>query len=411
MSVVTRTLTGLLCGCLLLTSVGCATFHLPFGQDRMQTATARNPVVQIICIWQPSEGRDPTGRPCRGFAGQILFLANRGSLPVQVDGDVRIYLFDDQGAAEEQTKPLHQFDFDSKSWAPHLTKGTLGPTYSVFVPYMRLGTNEAKCALRVRLKTDNQPAIFSDMAMIPLDGKTKKESDTGEQLPSADEAQAALDAVSKTMRRTTTISMNGETSKPSAQNNPVQTAALSVRAEKAVSSVQLANFEEGSEPTDPSTQRIEQLEQLVQQLLETQHGAATERTKPATCRVQPAPAVAPARLAADAARHPLSDDEDDAPQPIRVNARPRREAAATHPLAEFDDELSRDASSSSKPSHREARQPELSQERAGRETRRPTSRTILASESPSHEARSWADPFEPINTRAARDIDTSSGQK
>ncbi len=388
MSVATRTLTGLLCGWLLLTSVGCATFHLPFGQDRMQTATARNPVVQIICIWQPSEGRDPTGRPCRGFAGQILFLANRGSLPVQVDGDVRIYLFDDQGAPEEQTKPLHQFDFDSKSWAPHLTKGTLGPTYSVFVPYMRLGTNEAKCALRVRLKTDNQPAIFSDMAMIPLDGKTKKESDTGEQLPSADEAQAALDAVSKTMRRTTTISMNGETLKPRAQSNPIQTAALSVRAEEAVGRVQLANFEEGSELTDPSTQRIEQLEQLVQQLLETQRGAATERTKPATRRVQPDPAVAPARLAADAARHPLSDDEDDAPQPIRVNARPRREAAATHPLAEFDDELSRDASSSAKPSQREARQPDLSQERAVRETRRPTSRTILATESPSHEARS-----------------------
>ncbi len=432
MSVATRTLTGLLCGCLLLTSVGCATFHLPFGQDRMQKATARNPVVQIICIWQPSEGRDPSGRPCRGFAGQILFLANRGSLPVQVDGDVRIYLFDDQGATEEQTKPLHQFDFDSATWAPHLTKGTLGPTYSVFVPYMRLGTNEAKCALRVRLKADDQPAVFSDMATIPLDGRTKKTSDTEDQLPTVEEAQAALDTVSKTMRRTTTISMNGETSKPHAKSNLVQTAALSVRADEAVGRVQLANFEEGSEPSDPSSQRIEQLEQLVQQLLDNQHGATEERTKPATRRVQQASASAPAadhvvepafesnrvrvkrreveltppaRLTGETTRHPLSDLEEDSPQPIRMNSRPRREAVAEHPLAALDDEMARESQTQPTSFRRETRQSVSTREPAPREAVAPTSRTILATEQPPREVHSWSDPFEPINTNGANNLE------
>ena len=211
---ISRTTISWLCGCLLLSSVGCATLQFPLGKDRVQKASARNPVTQIVCIWQPSEGRDPNGVPCRGFAGQILFLAGRNSLPVQVEGDVRIYLFDDQGTPEEQAKPMHQYDFDSPSWERHLTKGTLGPTYSVFVPYTRRGTYEAQCALRIRLKAGDQPAVFSDMGTLSLDGRTKKTSDTGGQVPSAEEAKATTDAVSQAMRRTTTISMNGETTKP-----------------------------------------------------------------------------------------------------------------------------------------------------------------------------------------------------
>ena len=75
------------------------------------------------------------------------------------------------------------------------------------------------------------------------------------------------------------------------------------------------------------------------------------------------------------------------------------------PLAELEDELSRENSSSSKSSYREAHQPEQAAESAVRVSRRPTSRTILASEPQSPATRSWADPFEPINTLEASDTE------
>ncbi len=395
MSRASRILTVLLSCGLLWTSVGCATFHMPFGKDRMQTATARNPVTQVICIWQPSEGRDSSGMPCRGFAGQILFLAGRNSLPVMVEGDVRIYLFDDQGTDEEQTKPIHQYDFDTGSWAPHLTKGTLGPTYSVFVPYTRRGTYEAKCALRVRLKPDDEPAVFSDMAMVPLDGRPKKASDTESQLPSAVEAKATNEAASQTLRRTTTISMAGETMKPTATG--IQTAATGSPAprDETPGRVQLANFEEGPESSEPSAQRIEQLEQLVQQMLEQQSGSTIEQTKRASRRVTPASVPrpghsAPARLVEDATKHPLSDFDEDAPQPIRVTARRHRETLSHHPLAGLDDEL---ADESHSPKTPEARPTRIPREAATR-----PARTIRATESAPSEAKSWTDPFDPVDT-------------
>lgn len=434
MLVASRTLTRLLCGCLLLTSVGCATLQLPFGKDRFEKATARNPVTQIICIWQPSEGRDPNGMPCRGFAGQILFLAGRNSLPVQIEGDVRIYLFDDQGTPEEQAKPMHQYDFDSAAWSRHLTKGTLGPTYSVFVPYTRRGVSDAQCALRLRLQTVNQQAVFSDMSNIVLDGREKKKSDTEPQVPTAEEAKASTDAVSQTMRRTTTISMNGETAKPAAKSGLASTGSPAARAEEASGRVQLANYEVGAESNDPGAQRIEQLEQLVQQLLEQQQGrtkgtAGREPSNPATSGApveslernrhrlmkhetdeasrasHPAArrdestdnTAAPMPLTSEAhTRHPLSDfDGEEAPQPIRTAAKPRREPMSNHPLAELDEELSRD-DTFGPPARKPKSQPVV----RTREESTPTSRIIRTTEQSEHPERRWSDAFEPINTES-----------
>ena len=83
---------------------GCSTFHSQFGK-KMLKATATDPVVEMLCFWEPGDGEDPDGVPCKGFTGQILFL-NHASKPVVVDGDVRIYLFDDQGTPEEQSQTI-----------------------------------------------------------------------------------------------------------------------------------------------------------------------------------------------------------------------------------------------------------------------------------------------------------------
>lgn len=147
---------------------GCATLQLPWGKDQFAKAGAQNPVVQIVCLWEQAEGRDPDNVPCRGFAGQIMFLGNRHATPVEIEGDIRIYLFDDVGTVEEQSKPLHQFDFNHDAWKIHLSKSAVGPSYSVFVPYTRRGQHNPKCSLRVRLTPKVGPTIFSEMTTLPL---------------------------------------------------------------------------------------------------------------------------------------------------------------------------------------------------------------------------------------------------
>ena len=257
-----RIVTPLTCAMVLCSFVGCATFHIPF-EKKIPKATAADPVVQVLCLWQQAEGRDPEGYPCKGFSGQILFLSNKAATPVQCEGDVRIYLFDDQGDAEAQAKPLRQFDFDSGSWSIHLTETSLGPTYSVFVPYVRKGVKDANCALRIRLKPKNGPVVFSDLSNMPLNGNKKPVMGESAKPLSVEETdRMAADEMAGKLRRTTTISMG---------SNPKTTESLAgPKKEEKVNQIQLASHEVVSESPKESAEaeRIRQLESMVQQLME-----------------------------------------------------------------------------------------------------------------------------------------------
>jgi hypothetical protein len=174
----------------LLVFSGCTTTSLfsKFAhKPKFPKATAANPAVRCLCLWEPSEGIGVDNLPSRGVSGQIFFFTRNGASPVEVDGDTRIYLFDDEGSAGEQTHPLHQFDFMAGSWQTHLTSTQFGPAYQLFVPYSRKGRHQAELALRVRLTPPNGLPLYSEMARITLPGheraKTTDGSDTDEHQP------------------------------------------------------------------------------------------------------------------------------------------------------------------------------------------------------------------------------------
>ncbi len=155
---------------------GCASSGLlDFTKDEPPAPPPRSRVVESLCIWQPAEGVGLQGEPTRGFAGQILFFSRDLSAPIPADGDVRIYVFDDQGTEEEQARPIHQFDFPSEVWQTYLHESTLGPGYSLFIPYTRKGAHQARCSLRLRLTPKNGPVVYSDMVSIILQGKSPSE--------------------------------------------------------------------------------------------------------------------------------------------------------------------------------------------------------------------------------------------
>jgi hypothetical protein len=235
---------------------GCATMIIPWTGNKIPQATASNPVVQIVCLWEQAEGRDPEGVPCRGFAGQILFLANRHATPVEVHGDVRIYLFDNVGSAEEQSKPLRQFDFSSDAWKLHLTKSAVGPSYSVFVPYVRRGQHNAQCSLRVRLAPKDGPTIFSETSTLPLRGPGPAEEVTVVSATSSpeDRVQAEVNqALSKAMQKTTTI--------PLAIS---QSGSLAVAPQTSIDKTRGEIPASGHNATDD---RLERMEKLLEQVL------------------------------------------------------------------------------------------------------------------------------------------------
>jgi hypothetical protein len=353
MSRLPRIVSHLACVLATLSMAGCATFHFPF-EKKMPKATASDPAVQILCLWQQGEGHDPEGYPCKGFAGQVLFLSNRAASPVQIDGDIRVYLFDDQGTEEDQTKPLRQFDFDSGSWNVHLSETSLGPTYNVFIPYCRRGVKDANCALRIRLKPKRGPTIFSDLCNMPLNGNKKPVMGEGAK-PISDEEndRMAAEALSSKLRRTTTISMgkNPKTTESTAAvkadtaPGPGATApgAIALASHQTVTEVRKespkGNLKDKSAENDPGDgDRVRKLEAMVQQLLDEKANAAAAPTAPAaqkfTAPMDVTPSTPPRRTV-----HPLDDEvnrerirpalpEQDR---IRVSSRVSARPAASEP--------------------------------------------------------------------------------
>ncbi len=146
--------------------------------DKLPRATPENPVIDMLCVWNAAEGQDPEGLPTRGFAGKITFFTRDIPTGVRVDGDVRIYVHDDQGQPDEHSKPIHQWDFIGESWTIHLQKSSLGPAYSVFIPYTRNGGHQANCALRVRFTPKNGPPVYSETVAVYMPGTKTKKADT-----------------------------------------------------------------------------------------------------------------------------------------------------------------------------------------------------------------------------------------
>lgn len=133
-------------------------------------------VAKIVTIWESSHGKGVDDRNTRGFAGQILFFGPGVQSGGRVHGKVLIYQYDDYDKdSEEEPKLLHTFAFEPDAWEAHRTEGTLGHSYSVFVPYMNRHKDQVNCALKVELISENGQKISSQETAVLLPGKNTTE--------------------------------------------------------------------------------------------------------------------------------------------------------------------------------------------------------------------------------------------
>ena len=139
-------------------------------KEKAPIATREQPVMEIVTLWEAAEGVGLDEKPARGFAGQMLFFTAGTKEPLVINNGVEIYVFDDLGTEEEQTKPIHKFTFDGTSMKAFRTDTTLGTAYQLFVPYTRKGPYKATCGLRVKYISEDGRKVYSKMANVLLAG-------------------------------------------------------------------------------------------------------------------------------------------------------------------------------------------------------------------------------------------------
>ena len=158
----------------LFSLIGCSSLSLPFGRHS-STAGDNGKPARCLCLWQPVNAEDASGQPVKGFGGQIYFFAAGSEEPIEVDGDVRVFVFDDMGTPEQQARPKNVEDYDSFVWNSFLNKSQFGSNYTVFVPYSNASNYESICSLRLRLKRPDGSQLFSDMATVKLAGERRED--------------------------------------------------------------------------------------------------------------------------------------------------------------------------------------------------------------------------------------------
>lgn len=158
----------------LFSSVGCSSLSLPhFGNA--PAATVSSTPARCLCLWQPVKTEDASGQSVQGFGGQVYFFEAGSEEPVEVEGDVRVFVFDDVGTPEQQARPKDVKDFDPFVWKSFRNKSQVGTNYALFVPYDKASKYESICSLRLRLIQADGTQLFSDMATVKLAGKPRED--------------------------------------------------------------------------------------------------------------------------------------------------------------------------------------------------------------------------------------------
>lgn len=163
---------GLMLVLLATISMGCASSTLLRDPGRLIGRPKSHKFVsRILCLWEPAQGTGVDGKPARGFAGQVLFFGPGSDAAVRVSGEVRISEFDDFNADDEDAEPLHTFNFTPDAWDVHGAEGTIGHSYSVFIPFMKKHNEPTHCALKVEFVNEQGLVVASDITEVMLPGK------------------------------------------------------------------------------------------------------------------------------------------------------------------------------------------------------------------------------------------------
>ncbi len=112
-----------------------------------------------------------TGLPgVRGFGGRVYFYGKDNTTPIEVDGVLAVYVFDAEDLSISSQKPLRKFVFTAEQFKKHMSKTSIGPSYSVWLPWGEIGGPPMRLSLISRFEGTDGGTTLSDPTIKLLPG-------------------------------------------------------------------------------------------------------------------------------------------------------------------------------------------------------------------------------------------------
>ncbi len=178
-----KQLPSILCIAILAITSGCATMKptlpewLPvLNSDTVNESTEPAEPTSFAVLWKDSVYEKPGSPSVRGFGGRV-FIYDANNEPIKAEGELIVYGYDESNTAREDSGADKKFVFPSKQFQRHYSESDLGHSYSVWVPWEKVGGVRKSITLIPVFKTASGKLIRSGQSINVLPGKKPASTD------------------------------------------------------------------------------------------------------------------------------------------------------------------------------------------------------------------------------------------
>lgn len=131
---------------------------------------------RILAVWSDTVLHQKGLPGVRGFGGRVYFYKKDSTDPIEVDGGLAVYVFDADDLSPASQQPLRKFVFTPDQFASHMSKTSIGPSYSVWLPWSEVGGPQMRLSLIARFEGRDGGSTISDPTIKLLPGIPKQEA-------------------------------------------------------------------------------------------------------------------------------------------------------------------------------------------------------------------------------------------
>lgn len=144
---------------------------IPWGGKKKETKVVPD---RILAVWTDTVLHQQGQTGVRGFGGRVYFYEKDNTDPIEAEGSLAVYAFDAEDDAIDSQKPLRKFVFTPEQLASHMSKTSIGPSYSIWLPWSSVGDPPQKLSLITRFEGVDGGTTISDPVIKLLPGVAKK---------------------------------------------------------------------------------------------------------------------------------------------------------------------------------------------------------------------------------------------
>ncbi len=130
---------------------------------------------RMLPVWTDTVLHQPNQPGVRGFGGRIYFYAKDETDPIEIDGSLAVYVFDADDINVNSQKPLRKFVFTVDQFNEHMSKTSIGPSYSIWLPWGEIGGPPLRLSLIARFEGRDGGTTISDPTIKLLPGVPAEE--------------------------------------------------------------------------------------------------------------------------------------------------------------------------------------------------------------------------------------------